>query len=145
MERVLVPKNTLLIRRGDNPDYLYVILEGEIAVYIDPNEYVFDDAGAGGKHASIDISLNNKSKSSSSRLIEGERGFKQSYVLNLRKSIFSMYNETNNTTTTLADMGEDELVGQVLSLVRESERFAYVNTYCYWIIIRRTRSIIRSS
>ena len=57
MERILAPKNTLLIRKGDEPDYLYLVLEGEIAVYIDPDEYVDENAEQQGKHAPIDISL----------------------------------------------------------------------------------------
>jgi len=110
MERVLVPKNTVLIRKGDTPDYLYLILEGEVAVYISPDEYVDDTAMDLGKHAPIEIPLN-KPKT---------QPFRQSYVLNLRKSLFSMYKESIPEDTKEKEENNNKLVGQVLSLVRES-------------------------
>lgn len=122
MERVLVPKNTLLIRKGDNPDYLYLILEGDVAVYIDPEEYVDDTAIDLGKHAPIDISLQKTNSSSALSSLQSDetvkRGFKQSYVLNLRKSLFNSYKES--APTDMVTTEDDNLVGQVLSLVRAS-------------------------
>eukprot|EP00584_Thalassiosira_punctigera_P010440 CAMPEP_0172528038 /NCGR_PEP_ID=MMETSP1067-20121228/2560_1 /TAXON_ID=265564 ORGANISM="Thalassiosira punctigera, Strain Tpunct2005C2" /NCGR_SAMPLE_ID=MMETSP1067 /ASSEMBLY_ACC=CAM_ASM_000444 /LENGTH=1011 /DNA_ID=CAMNT_0013311891 /DNA_START=142 /DNA_END=3177 /DNA_ORIENTATION=- len=118
MQRVVVPKDTLLIKKGDDPDYLYLILEGEIAVYIDPNEYIDENAVEIGKHALIDITLKAKSsKPSISGLGEPiTREFKQSYVLELRKSLFqSSYDETNGVRKK-----DDNIVGKVLSVVRES-------------------------
>ena len=123
MERILAPKNTLLIRKGDEPDYLYLVLEGEIAVYIDPDEYVDENAEQQGKHAPIDISLKRLSSptsltsafSTKSECV-ANREFKQSYVLQLRKSMFSStYNEDKGNGNS-----DDGIVGQVLSLVRES-------------------------
>jgi CRP-like cAMP-binding protein len=114
MERVVVPRNTLLIRRGDDPDYLYLILEGEVAVYIDPDEYVDDNAVEIGKHAPLDISVpttgggggggwgggGGATTTSSGGIgtppiaaARMTREFKQSYVLQLRRSLFqSNYN-----------------------------------------------------
>ena len=119
MERVVVQKSTLIIRKGDDPDYLYLILEGEVAVYIDEEEYIDENAVETGKHALIDISLKSKSSrsllsgGSSSRSVAASREFKQSYVLNLRKSLFA---------STYKDTGEekDEVLGQVLSLEPDS-------------------------
>lgn len=124
-ERVVVPKNTLLIKKGDDPDYLYIIFEGDVAVYIDENERLDENATGLGKHAPIDISLKRKSSVLSlgstsltsnvtGRLEPEKREFKQSYVLNLRKSMFTSFKENNP--------GEenDSFVGQVLSLVRGS-------------------------
>ena len=87
MERVIVPSNTLLIRKGDDPDYLYLILEGEVAVYIDPDEYM--DAGETG-HALKDISLSQRSVISSVSQKGGhvKREFKQSYVVSMSLMTF---------------------------------------------------------
>eukprot|EP00571_Detonula_confervacea_P010160 CAMPEP_0172306790 /NCGR_PEP_ID=MMETSP1058-20130122/7787_1 /TAXON_ID=83371 /ORGANISM="Detonula confervacea, Strain CCMP 353" /LENGTH=986 /DNA_ID=CAMNT_0013018783 /DNA_START=62 /DNA_END=3022 /DNA_ORIENTATION=- len=121
MERVFVPENTLLIKKGDNPDYLYLILEGEIAVYINPGEYIDDWAVEEGKPALINISLESKQSSKSLMSSLSARGkpvnheFKQSYVLNLRKSLFPSTYKGNHPK----DM-DNNVVGKVLSLVRES-------------------------
>ncbi|KAL9185116.1 hypothetical protein ACHAXT_002893 [Thalassiosira profunda] len=110
--------NHLLIKKGDEPDYLYLILEGEIAVYIDPNEYIDENAVETGKHAPLDIALKTASSNSLMSFVTGKseveqnREFKQSYVLNLRKSLFSSYKENEPP-------GEG-IVGQVLSVVRDS-------------------------
>lgn len=115
LERVTVPKNTLLIKRGDDPDYLYLILEGEVAVYIDPDEYIDENAVEIGKHAPIDISLGGKrapSSSSTPQLGMTKREFKQSYVLNLRKSLFgSTFNESKNP-------GAQGILGKVFNLAQ---------------------------
>eukprot|EP00804_Cyclotella_cryptica_P005950 CCRYP_000208-RA/>CCRYP_000208-RA protein AED:0.17 eAED:0.17 QI:259/1/1/1/1/0.83/6/2103/812 len=113
LERVSVPKNTLLIKRGDEPDYLYLILEGEVAVYIDPDEYIDENAVEIGKHAPIDISLGSKrTSSSSSALGTTKREFKQSYVLNLRKSLFgSTFNEGKSP-------GTQSILGKVFNLAQ---------------------------
>lgn len=102
LEKITVPKNTLLIKKGDEPDYLYLILEGEIGVYIDPDEYMDENAVDIGKHAPIDISLSRRTSSSTGSAGSGtaKREFKQSYVLNLRKSLFgSTYNETSSSSS----------------------------------------------
>ena len=107
MERVVVPRNTLLIRKGDDPDYLYLILEGEVAVYIDPDEYVDDNAVEIGKHAPLDIVVPNATDGNFVRdhepVVAARREFKQSYVLQLRKSLFqSNFNGGGDTITTAA-------------------------------------------
>jgi CRP-like cAMP-binding protein len=123
MERVLVPKNTFLIRKGDDPDYLYLILEGGVAVYIDPEEYIDENAVEIGKHALLDISvpantlppnsLMQTTKSSSMSYNEPtKREFKQSFVLQLRKSLFQSSYKENEVPT--------NIVGQFLSVVRHS-------------------------
>lgn len=129
MERVIVPKNTFLIRKGDDPDYLYLILEGEVAVYIDPEEYIDENAVEIGKHALLDISvpanaLPPNSIMQSSSTTRGQhammnstestkREFKQSYVLQLRKSLFQSSYKENEFPT-------GGIVGQFLSVVRHS-------------------------
>jgi CRP-like cAMP-binding protein len=125
LERIVVPKNTLLIKKGDAPDYLYLILEGEIAVYIDPDEYIDENAVEIGKHAPIDISLNNRRTSTSSTASNtsaysssnntAKREFKQSYVLNLRKSLFTSFDAGNNTHS-------PNILGKVFNLARHSFR-----------------------
>jgi hypothetical protein len=114
LQKIEVPKNTLLIKRGDEPDFLYLILEGEVAVYIDPDEYIDENAMDIGKHAPIDISLGNRRGSSSTSLSsatgEGsgaaKREFKQSYVLNLRKSLFGSTFENNTTNYSPSILGK---------------------------------------
>lgn len=123
MERVIVPKSTMIIRKGDPPDYLYLILEGEIAVYIDPDEYIDENAVEIGKNAPLDITLKSKSSSSLPGSISPvkpeKREFKQSYVLQLRKSLFqSSYNENYVAQDNNDD--NDNIVGSFLSMVRES-------------------------
>lgn len=131
MERVVVPRNTLLIRKGDDPDYMYLILEGEVAVYIDPDEYVDDNAVEIGKHAPLDISVPvpvpSNGDSTTSNEFGVKREFKESYVLQLRKSLFqSAYNEKN--THRRGDsaggagngIGGTNFVGQFLSVIRQS-------------------------
>lgn len=128
MERVIVPKNTFLIRKGDDPDYLYLILEGEVAVYIDPEEYIDENAVEIGKHALLDISvpattlppnsLMQPTKPSttgghSMNNLHTKREFKQSFVLQLRKSLFQSSYKENQIPTT-------GIVGQFLSVVRQS-------------------------
>jgi hypothetical protein len=114
LERIDVPKNTLLIKKGDEADYLYLILEGEVAVYIDPDEYMDENAMDIGKHAPIDISLGKRTSSSSSASSgTAKREFKQSYVLNLRKSLFgSTYNENTHQSTSTGLLGRIFNVGQ---------------------------------
>ena len=113
LERITVSKNTLLIKKGDQPDYLYLIFEGEVSVYIDPAEYMDENAMDIGKHAPIDISLGRRTSSNSSASTGTEttkREFKQSYVLNLRKSLFgSTYNENSTNSST-------GLLGRVFNL-----------------------------
>ena len=126
MERIVVPGNTLLIRKGDDPDYMYLILEGEVAVYIDPTEYVDDNAIEIGKHAPLDISVPISNSSSNSGSEFGvKREFKESYVLQLRKSLFqSAYNNEKNTSTTHRRGGSSSsstnFVGQFFSVIRHS-------------------------
>ena len=139
MERIVVPGNTLLIRKGDDPDYMYLILEGEVAVYIDPTEYVDDQCIDIGKHAPLDISVpisngSNSGSSSNPTATNGgefgiKREFKESYVLQLRKSLFqSAYNENNTATTTTHRRGgssssissSTNFVGQFFSVIRQS-------------------------
>lgn len=132
MERIVVPGNKLLIRKGDDPDYMYLILDGEVAVYIDPTEYVDDNAIEIGKHAPLDISVptSNSSNSGSSSnptatTFGGEFGvkreFKESYVLQLRKSLFqSAYNEKNTATTHRRGGSSSNFVGQFFSVIRQS-------------------------
>jgi CRP-like cAMP-binding protein len=108
LERITVPKNTLLIKKGDEADYLYLILEGEVGVYIDPEEYMDENAMDIGKHAPLDISLSRRQSSSSSLAGSGttKREFKQSYVLNLRKSLFgSTYNENSSSGSNSSNTG----------------------------------------
>ena len=130
LERISVPKNTMIIRKGDEADYLYLLFQGEIAVYIDPDEYMDDNAVEIGKHAPIDISLKSERSSVSSfgsfGVFSGgntntkkspvQRDFKQSYVLNLRQSLFG-----GN------DDGSKNLLGQIFSMnrdVRDSTRMS---------------------
>ena len=128
MERVIVPKNTFLIRKGDDPDYLYLILEGEVAVYIDPEEYIDENAVEIGKHALLDISVpattlppNSLMQTTKPSTTGGypmnnpptKREFKQSFVLQLRKSLFQSSYKENHVPTT-------GIVGQFLSVVRHS-------------------------
>jgi hypothetical protein len=149
MERIVVPRNTLLIRKGDDPDYLYLILEGEVAVYIDPDEYVDDNAVEIGKHAPLDISVptnvtddvgyysrrggtmttGNNTPPVAARTT---REFKQSYVLQLRRSLFqSNYNgvgQQHHHHHRHEDNGhhrqhrrdDSSIVGQFLSVIRHS-------------------------
>jgi len=121
MERVIVPKSTILIRKGDTPDYLYLLLEGEIAVYIDPNEYIDENAVEIGKNALLEISLKRKSSSSLTSFASGKtdstrREFKQSYMLQLRESLFKSSNDCSGSM----DKNNDGIVGSMLSMVRES-------------------------
>ena len=144
MERVVVPRNTLLIRKGDDPDYLYLILEGEVAVYIDPDEYVDDNAVEDGKHAPLDITVPSNSSSNSNGFGGGGGGggnsardhhnneaakvreFKQSYVLQLRRSLFQSSNVHNNSNSRGGDgnnyhrNNDLSIVGQFLSVIRQS-------------------------
>jgi len=124
LERITVPKNTLLIKKGDEPDYLYLIFEGEVAVYIDPDEYMDENAMDIGKHAPIDISLCRRPSSSSSTSSgTAKREFKQSYVLNLRKSLFgSTYDE--NSSSCSRSTG---LLGRVFNLAQSDSRLSDVS------------------
>ena len=117
LERITVSKNTLLIRKGDQPDYLYLIFEGEISVYIDPAEYMDENAMDIGKHAPMDISLGRRTSTSNSSTSTGvettKREFKQSYVLNLRKSLFgSTYNESSTNSSSTGLLGRVFNLGQ---------------------------------
>ena len=130
MERISVPRHHVLIRKGDIADYLYLLYQGEIGVYIDPGECVEDDT-------MIDIMMSHSNHGSSSSSVspnggaetsttatngEGRRKneFKQSYVLNLRKSLFqSTYNESASGVVGSND-GGNTILGQVISLVRRA-------------------------
>ncbi len=146
MERITVPQHHLLIRKGDYPaDYLYLLYNGEIGVYIDPNECMEDENVIDIKmihstHGSA-VSLNNlggsatngndskvtsipPSNASSSNSIERaasmkRKEFQQSYVLNLRKSLFQSMTYNDNTNG-INNHGNNGILGQVISLVKGS-------------------------
>jgi serine/threonine protein kinase len=142
MERITVPQYHLLIRRGDTPDYLYLLYEGEIAVYIDPSECMEEDCviDIKIKHSNSSNSLRNmnnnkstgiRSPQSMSELSGGTGGgelkkrneFKQSYVLNLRKSLFQSSIYDNNFSSSSSNNNihhNNNILGQVISLVRGS-------------------------
>mmetsp|Transcript_11889 Transcript_11889/g.23982 ORF Transcript_11889/g.23982 Transcript_11889/m.23982 type:complete len:1090 (-) Transcript_11889:59-3328(-) len=155
-ERITVPKNTVLIRKNDDPDYLYLILEGEIAVYIDPEEYMDDNAADLGKHAPMDISLDKRgstlassfTSSNNSGSIFGngggrkshhaaappiKRDFKQSYVLDLRQSLFGSSFKENSpfdnhrSSQSGNGHGAKNFLGQVVSMARDSFSFRESN------------------
>lgn len=119
MERITVPKHHLLIRRGDTsqPQYLYLLHTGSIGVYIDPSE-CNDDENV------IDIKIKRSNSSSgalssmgggsgaSSPKKQQRNDFKQSYVLNLRKSLFQSSHDDGG--------GNNNILGQVISLVKDS-------------------------
>ena len=139
MERVVVPRNTLLIRKGDDPDYLYLILEGEVAVYIDPDEYVDDNAVEDGKHAPLDITVptnssdgsgggggggGNSARDHHNNEAARVREFKQSYVLQLRRSLFQSNNVHGSSRAGDGNShhhrNDSSIVGQFLSVIRQS-------------------------
>ena len=135
LEQIAVPKNTLLIKKGNEPDYLYLILDGEVSVYIDPEEYMDENAMDIGKNAPIDISLSTKRTSSTATLSSTgtanttvKREFQQSYVLNLRKSLFgSTYNENNNTRNSHNNDGMGNILGRVFNLGQNESRISDVS------------------
>lgn len=133
-EQIVVPKNTLLIKKGNEPDYLYLILDGEVSVYIDPEEYMDENAMDIGKNAPIDISLSTKRTASTTTLSSAgtantaKREFQQSYVLNLRKSLFgSTYNENNNTRNSHNNDGMSNILGRVFNLGQNESRISDVS------------------
>ena len=150
MERLTVPQHHLLIRRGDPADYLYLLYQGEIGVYIDPGECTaMEDENM------IDIKIQNSNNSNATTLnamhhhnnnhssmsppssgggsssaasgssstmdntTKKRNEFKQSYVLNLRKSLFqsTTYNDQHNC---INNHGNNNILGQVISLVKGS-------------------------
>ena len=116
MERILVPKNTLLIKKGCEPDYLYLILEGEVAVYIDPSELLDQTAVDLGKNKVVNYSVS--SSSNPAKVTPDQReatSFKQSYFLELRKSMFP-------------SVDKGSLVSQVLSMIRRDSGTAETTT-----------------
>jgi len=138
MERITVPSHHLLIRKGDYPpDYLYLLYKGTIGVYIDPGECMEDEN-------MIDIKMNHSNSSSALSKLNtrnsmspsggggsssgGSSGdnnnnrikrneYRQSYVLNLRKSLFQSATFTNDYNH---HQGNNNILGQVISLVRGS-------------------------
>mmetsp|Transcript_9485 Transcript_9485/g.19063 ORF Transcript_9485/g.19063 Transcript_9485/m.19063 type:complete len:1156 (+) Transcript_9485:260-3727(+) len=141
MERITVPQHHLLIRKGDPADYFYLLYKGEIGVYIDPGECMDDDVidikmihsnhnsnanlnklmgttttGTGDAKSSSMSPSSGGSDRTTTTIKRNE--FQQSYVLNLRKSLFqSAYNDNTNG---INNHGNNTILGQVISLVRGS-------------------------
>jgi len=135
MERITIPSHHLLIRKGDYPpDYLYLLYKGTIGVYIDPGECMEDENMIDIKmnHSNSSSALNKMSTKNSMSPTSGGGGssvsgslgsnsikrnvFRQSYVLNLRKSLFQSTTFTNDYNPN----NSNNILGQVISLVRGS-------------------------